>query len=126
MKEATGKYVKVLDADDSFDTKSLEKFIEILTRTDVDLVLSDAVLVNEEDEQTDYWKVKAPRNTIFQFQESPAHVQMYCVAYKTINLKKIGYTQMGKNPYTDQEWIYWPLSTVKTAYYVVSHYIDTL
>ena len=41
LKEATGKYIKVLDADDWFDTMNFEKYISFLAKTDADLVLSD-------------------------------------------------------------------------------------
>lgn len=118
LKEATGKYVKVLDADDSFDTTNFQKYIDTISKLDVDLILSDTILVNEEYKQTDYWRVNAPIETIFKFQESPAYVQMHCIAYKTVNLKNIGYLQTEGISYTDQEWIYWPMSTVKTAYYI--------
>ena len=47
LKEATGKYVKVLDADDYFDTISFEQFIILLASTDADLVISDYSKVNE-------------------------------------------------------------------------------
>ena len=36
LKEATGKYVKVLDADDKFNTESLTNLIDIASKTDVD------------------------------------------------------------------------------------------
>lgn len=118
LKEATGKYVKVLDADDSFDTTNFQKYIDTISKLDVDLILSDTILVNEEYKQTDYWRVNAPIETIFKFQESPAYVQMHCIAYKTVNLKNIGYSQTEGISYTDQEWTFWPMSTVRSAYYI--------
>ena len=38
LKEAVGKYVKVLDADDYFDTFEFEKAIDFLKQNDYDLV----------------------------------------------------------------------------------------
>ena len=35
---ATGKYIKVLDADDSFDTKSLEGYLKFLQSVDEDMI----------------------------------------------------------------------------------------
>ena len=36
-----GKYVRILDADDSYNTENLNQFIDFLSDIDVDLVLSD-------------------------------------------------------------------------------------
>ena len=44
--EATGKYVKVLDADDWFDTGELEKLLEKLPSIDVDLIMTSYKVVD--------------------------------------------------------------------------------
>ena len=41
LKEATGKYVKVLDADDYFDTDVFEAFVHLLSEINADLLISD-------------------------------------------------------------------------------------
>ena len=46
LKEAKGKYVKILDADDSFNTDNFESFVSFLIQTDADLILSDFAVVN--------------------------------------------------------------------------------
>ena len=46
LKEAKGKYVKILDADDSFHTKHFEAFVSFLVEIDADLILSDFAVVN--------------------------------------------------------------------------------
>ena len=43
LAEATGKYIKVLDADDWFDTVELEKLLEKLYSVDVDLILTSYI-----------------------------------------------------------------------------------
>lgn len=40
LKEATGKYFKLLDGDDWFETDNLSEFISVLEKTEADLVLS--------------------------------------------------------------------------------------
>ena len=47
LKEARGKYIKILDADDSFDTANFEKYLAFLQMTDADLVISDFAVVDE-------------------------------------------------------------------------------
>ena len=46
-----------------------------------------------------------------------ASMWMHSVTYKTENLRKINYTQTEGISYTDQEWIFLPMSTVKKIYY---------
>lgn len=41
LKEATGKYIKILDADDWFDTIGFDLLIKDLDTIDVDLILTD-------------------------------------------------------------------------------------
>ncbi len=40
LKECKGKYIKVLDADDYYDTKEFEKLVDFLKTTDVDVVFT--------------------------------------------------------------------------------------
>ena len=47
LKEAAGKYIKVLDADDCYNSKSLQQHLELLRIVDVDLILTSYVIVNE-------------------------------------------------------------------------------
>ena len=48
LTEAKGKYIKILDADDSFDTENFKDFLAFLEKTDADLVLSDFAVVDPE------------------------------------------------------------------------------
>ena len=41
LKEASGKYIKILDADDWFDKTILARYVEFLKTLNVDLVLTD-------------------------------------------------------------------------------------
>lgn len=119
LHEATGKYIKVLDADDSFNSKSFNEYIKILSAIDTDLVLNDHQIVDENGNNRKYNNISgAIPYEVFSFTRHPVFPSMHGVAYKTENLKSIGYHQTEGISYTDQEWIYWPMSTVKTAYYI--------
>ena len=48
MEIATGKYFKLLDGDDFFETKNIKEFIEYLEKTDDDIVLSSYAMYNHE------------------------------------------------------------------------------
>lgn len=117
---ATGKYIKVLDADDSFDTKSLEGYLKFLQSVDEDMIISPFVTVDEHGrelqrvsydlpaEQSLTWKQLTP---VFKKRS----LQMHAVTYKTQNIRAINYRQTEGISYTDQEWIFTPLTTVNSA-----------
>ena len=52
MKVATGKYVKLLDADDAFDTANFNMMMGILMDMDADMILTDYVKIMEGTKET--------------------------------------------------------------------------
>ena len=45
LRRATGKYIKVLDADDCFNTRVFEAYLNDMKKCDTDMVISDYVKV---------------------------------------------------------------------------------
>ena len=122
LKEATGKYVKVLDADDSFDTGNFKEYVDYLEKFDVDLVLNDFTQVTDEGKVLSKWTGhNLPTNSVFGFDKLGAtcNMMMHAVAYKTDNIRNIrgGYHQTEGISYTDQEWIFLPMTTVSSIVY---------
>ena len=120
LKEATGKYLKVLDADDSFDIVNFEDFLKFLSRQDVDMIVSSFYIVDESGKVTKHECYDLPNNELLTWKQlTPAFkskaLQMHAVAYKRQNLININYHQTEGISYTDQEWIFTPLITVDTA-----------
>ncbi|WP_290744701.1 glycosyltransferase family 2 protein [Fibrobacter sp. UBA4309] len=120
LQEASGKYVKILDADDSFDTASLEKLVDFLGRTDVDLVITDYRKVGEDGNvlDTPHFYTTAGKDLAFSAIKPKLSMEMHMVTYKTENLRHIGYRQTEKVSYTDQEWIFAPMISVSTLQYL--------
>lgn len=116
--EAKGKYVKILDADDRFDTKSLQIIMEILLEIDVDLVLTDYVKVNMKNKEIERTRYDVQKNKILDFQLMSCFPEMHGVMYKTDNLRRINYRQTEGISYTDQEWIFEPMISVKSFCYI--------
>lgn len=127
--EATGKYVKVLDADDSFSVDAFEIYLSELQHTDADLVLSDLVMVDEYDKITWQSSYKdgpeyMPVRLKFDFcsyinrPDVDYYGMMHGFAYRREILIENGYVQIEGRPYTDQQWVFEPIRYVKTAYYV--------
>lgn len=121
LKEARGKYIRILDADDYYQTVNLNQFVNMLKDTDVDLVLSDMVSV--------YASGKEIRH-LFGFDSDVIYdtkllgrdefmnkMEMHHVTYKKTVLDEVGYTQTEGISYTDQEWTFYPMIGVRSIVY---------
>lgn len=119
LSHATGKYVKILDADDYFDTNEFEKYLSVMLTLDVDMILNRVNIVNEEYDITAQWHFPISDNAevcYWDFIKDYGWLNMHMVAYKTENIKKINYHQTEGISYTDQEWIHLPITTVETVF----------
>lgn len=124
LKEATGKYIKVLDADDSFNNDVFKEYLSLLKTIDVDLLLSDYMIVNEKGESVEKKKYEfLPIDKILDFEKlcqnglDLIQITMHAVTYKRENLIEMNYKQTEGISYTDNEWIFTPMLQVKTAYH---------
>lgn len=122
LQDATGKYIKVLDADDYFDTVALNKAINFLSKNDYDLILTDYNKVTEDGKVEKMFELPIPHNTKLSFEQllgfSAQRMHMHRIFYKTDNLRKMNYHQTEGMSYTDQEWMGKPMTTVNTVYYM--------
>lgn len=126
LKEATGKYLKVLDADDSYDSKNFSVYIEKLEHIDIDLILTDYDIVNEKGKITSTYKysekAKIKPDKIVSFTEfskiNPHHVgQMHGFTYNRKVFEGLNYHQHEGISYTDVQWCYNPITHVDRVYY---------
>ncbi len=134
---AKGVYVKVLDADDWFETANFADYLQFLSEEvakgaeAADLVLNDFDFVLEDGPVYEIWRCNAPEGELVQLSRfhPPGGPRMYmhAVALKTEMLQKMGYRQTEGVAYTDQEWIFYPFSIVEKAVCfpkVVYHYLN--
>lgn len=121
LKIATGKYVKLLDADDSFETDSFRKLMDLLERIDVDVVLNDKVEIYRDRECLETVDYPAGMIDVF-FKpdkiKSFKSITMHSITYRLSILKDMGYEQSEGIFYTDMEWAFAPMAFVNTAYYL--------
>lgn len=120
IQEARGKYIKILDADDCFDTVSLKKFLCTLKELDVDLIVTDGRDCFEKTHKTINWRVGCKSNTVLPIANLPS-IWMHTITYRTDILHKINYHQTEGISYTDEEWAFWPMVAVRTFYYLPLH-----
>ncbi|WP_051508988.1 glycosyltransferase family 2 protein [Xylanibacter oryzae] len=122
LKVATGKYIKILDADDAFNSSNFNLMVGVLANIDVDMILTDFVRVygvgKDEIESFNLQKDSVLNFTEITNNRDVAKIMMHSVTYKLENLLKIGYKQSEGIFYTDNEWIFLPISTVRKVYYI--------
>ena len=124
LKEARGKYVKILDADDSYDTAEFSKLVERLLEVDVDLCVTDYIIVNERGEKTSSHKRRMVAEGVVYSAEdflskcSNDLIKMHEIVYRTQMLRDMNYSQTEGIAFTDTEWALLPLERVEKACYL--------
>lgn len=120
LKEATGKYIKILDADDSFDTINFELFVKFLQNSDADLILSNFYQVDPDGvkiKDKNYHLSPGTQLTMHEVEkaliETDAH--MHAFTYHRNIFSRFKYEQTEGISYTDTEWIFLPLHYVCTV-----------
>ena len=121
LKDATGKYVKVLDADDYYDTAVFDKFINFLEENEVDLVISDFNEVDENGHCLAEFTFDLPIDKSFKLQDIPNAMNTFLfhhgIAYKRELFEQFEYKQTEGISYTDDEWIFKPMMWVNDVVY---------
>lgn len=125
LKQAKGTYFKVLDADDSFDTKILIDIINIIKgqKKLIDVLLVDysmekvannrKIIISQKNNFVPY-KILYIRNLKFPY----TIITMHSIFYRTNFLKKINYEQIEKIYYSDSQYSLIPFSKAETVYYM--------
>lgn len=122
---ATGAYVKILDADDTYDTSGLQSLVDFISRlleagSHPDAILSDFWVVNPKGEVISRNRCNLPEDCEFGLEtiaSNMTNVGLHSAAYRLKLLTDIGYRQLEGISYTDNEWMFEPMSYVKTARY---------
>lgn len=117
---AEGKFIKVLDADDSFDILGFPRFLRYLDGCDADLVISDCDVVDENGNVSEHRTYDFPTDKMFSLKEFGAtsrYLSMHAYTYRTKMVQTVGYRQLEGVSYSDSEWILLPLVGVKKIAY---------
>lgn len=121
VKEATGKYIKVLDADDYFNNKEFDNYISVLKNVNADLILSNYTIVDENGVTLSQKKYDLPNNQYLNRKEIDHlatfyNMQMHGITYSKRLFDDGKYKQTEGISYTDQEWIFTPMYKVNNVY----------
>ncbi|MBR5175325.1 MAG: glycosyltransferase family 2 protein [Bacteroidales bacterium] len=121
LSEAKGAFIKLLDADDWFDTDQFVKYLHRLGQTTdpVDLVLTDFTKIDETGCILGKGKYTIPYDNLFSFQdyEGMEYFAHHSLTYRTGLLIDCQFHQTEGISYTDTEWVYYPQLYVKNCVY---------
>lgn len=121
LKEATGKFVKVLDADDYYDARVLNNYIDFLSHHDVDLIISDFNVVDELGNCLSEFTFDLAVDQIFKLMDIPSEMNTklahHSITYKRAVFDRFCYKQTEGISYTDDEWIFKPMMWVENVAY---------
>ncbi|MER0122130.1 glycosyltransferase family 2 protein [Streptococcus sp. ZJ93] len=130
MREATGRYFKVVDSDDWVDTRAYLKILETLTSLEsqgqsVDAFISNFVYEKEgqsRKKSMNYQNV-LPTDRIFTWDDVGAfskgqYMMMHSLIYRTDLLREVGLILPEHTFYVDNIFVFTPLQAVKTMYYL--------
>ena len=119
LQEAKGIFVKILDADDSFDKKVFPDFVRFLSDDKIlnnaDIILSDFSEVNVLGGiiKQQHYSVQDTFFTIEKLSATDKHEWfIHALSYRTAVLKNINYRQTEGKAYTDHEWSFIPMAHV--------------
>ena len=123
LKEANGKYIKILDSDDYVIKDNFVCFIQSIENVNVDLIVSNYDVVDNDGHITRKWKYDLPQYQPECFMNycdtlNFKDMQMHAVAYRKELLLKMDYEQTEGISFTDQEWMFYPMCKVSTFYYI--------
>ena len=117
LKEATGKYVKVLDSDDTYDNYSFVDYLQTLKTIDVDIVVTNVAILNTDGKLTDKWCKDYPIRTVISI-ENMSDLWIHNTTYSRRLFEDLNYHQTEGISYTDEEFVYFPLQNAQTFYYL--------
>ena len=117
LPQCTGRYVKVLDADDTFDTAAFSQFVRKLKDCNEDAIITNYITVNEFDKESaksdfNSWNINfdeiIPMDSAWQVIRKQ-FILMHMLTYKWSIFSKFNYHQTEGISYTDREWASIPI-----------------
>ena len=120
---AKGKYVKILDSDDWFDTETLGKFLKVLASTDCDMLITHFTQIGATTREVIKYNTMGREpyeyGKVYDLDEvlKDGYIRfflMHALTYRTELLRKMDYRQTEGISYTDTEWSCYPTFYAKT------------
>lgn len=128
LKEATGKYFRILDSDDWFDTIQFKLFLTHLLRNEADVIMSNySKIYNEKTYLISYpstfnsGMVYKIDDLSYNVKELSQMLVMHALTFRTSLLKYINLDLQHGISYTDIEYCYFPMAKAKTISFIAAN-----
>lgn len=129
LRMINGEFVKILEPDDVYNTKDFKAFVTELrdlsadVRYDsVDVWVTDYASTNAAGEISKAVHYDYPSREVMSFnqfqQPLKYHILLPAVTYRTSIVRSQGYRQSEGCPYTDLEWLTYPMTRVRSVCYL--------
>ncbi len=123
LKNATGKYFRMIDGDDWVKSDEMDSYIEFLENNEVDMVVTNFIKVDDKTGKELYEKLNVDYEykTIYQFDNvcDKLELNMHNVTYSTSLIKD--YLKLDNCFYTDIEYLLLPIKKVKTIAFLENY-----
>ncbi|MBP3222385.1 MAG: glycosyltransferase family 2 protein [Actinomycetaceae bacterium] len=118
LREAQGKYFKLLDGDDWFDFDGLTQLVDVLETSDVDLCVTPYLNCYADGQTKKNDQAEPVAEGVHKFNEAriPWRISMHSMTYATRILCESGLQLTHHRLYTDTEFINMPLHLVQTVH----------
>lgn len=116
----TGRYVKVLDADDTFDTSAFSKFVRKIREIDVDVIFTKCKQIDESGKflsVSGFTSKDVNMDCIYQNVQDTlgSSILMHWITYNKKVFNRFKYFQPEGISYTDNIWAFVPMTFCKTG-----------
>ena len=124
IKEAKGKYFKVVDGDDWVDTRNFIRLVKVLKESEADIVASNYTWINHAtrlpENRQEYPFEKIEYNKLYKFEEivGKTIIDMHATTVKTELFRKANEKIDEHTFYVDVEFIAFPIPYVRTVYFI--------
>lgn len=113
----TGRYIKVLDADDTFDTIEFSKFVRLLPECNEDAIITNHIIVDPDGHELQRSSIphQVKINQQLSVEEATfticsSYLQMHRITYNRDVFTRFSYHQTEGVSYTDSQWSIIPIS----------------
>lgn len=126
LKEAQGKYFKILDADDWYNKSGLIKMLSVISSLDVDMIITRLRTYYEQaNKYSDSTSLEEFSSHVYSKDEEAfnkidfyKYIGMHKVAYRTSLLRSMQLKHLEGISYTDNEYAYYPFEHVGNVVFI--------
>lgn len=120
IREAKGKYFKIVDADDWINTDNLVRLVIELETSDADVIINPFMIIDQQTQKEQLYSYKEveslpPESSFDFFLQKSIYLKLHSITYKTSILRKNHIAVTEKCFYEDWQYDLYPVPYIKTV-----------